>query len=61
MTDSTITLRSRRKGSGNDPAAAGNDIGRARIYTFENTDASYEILQLNLIYICLIFRIWYTS
>ena len=41
VTDSTITLRSQRKGTGNDPAAAGNDIGRARIYTFENTDASF--------------------
>ena len=41
VTDSTVTLRSQRKGTGNDPAAAGDDIGRARIYTFENTDASY--------------------
>ena len=36
-----MTLRSKRKGSGNDPTEAGSEIGRARIYTFENTDASY--------------------
>ena len=41
VTDSIVTLRDTRKGTGNDPAAAGDDIGRARIYTFENTDASY--------------------
>ena len=41
VADSTVTFRSERKGSGNDPAEAGTEIGRARIYTFENTDASY--------------------
>ena len=39
--NSTVTFRDQRKGTGNDPAAAGNEIGKARIYSFENTDASY--------------------
>jgi len=39
--DSTIILRNQRKGSGNNPTPQGGSIGRARIYAFENTDASY--------------------
>ena len=42
VADSTVTLRDTRKGTGNEPNEAGNEIGRARIYSFENTDASYE-------------------
>ena len=40
--DSTVSLRSQRKGSGNNPTPAGVSIGRARIYAFENTDAAYK-------------------
>ncbi len=40
--DSTVSLRSQRKGSGNNPTPSGGTIGRARIYAFENTDASYK-------------------
>ncbi len=40
--DSEILLRSQRKGSGNNPTPAGNEIGRARTYAFENTDAAYK-------------------
>ena len=40
--DSEILLRSQRKGSGNNPTPAGDEIGRARTYAFENTDASYK-------------------
>ena len=37
----TISLRDQRKGTGNNPGAAGNQIGFARVYAFENTDASF--------------------
>ena len=40
--DSEILLRSQRKGSGNNPTPAGDEIGRARTYAFENTDAAYK-------------------
>ena len=42
LTNSTISLRNLRKGTGNNPTPAGNEIGRARTYAFENTDASYK-------------------
>ena len=42
LDDSTILLRSQRKGSGNNPTPAGGSIGRARTYAFENTDAAYK-------------------
>ena len=41
VANSTVSFRSQRKGTGNNPSASGSEIGRARIYTFENTDASY--------------------
>ena len=40
--NSTVGLQSQRKGSGNNPNAAGESVGRARIYAFENTDAQYK-------------------
>ena len=42
LANSTISLRSRRKGSGSNPTPAGDEIGRARTYAFENTDAAYK-------------------
>ena len=42
LANSTISLRSQRKGSGNNPTPAGGEIGRARTYAFENTDAAYK-------------------
>ena len=40
--NSTVGLQSQRKPTGNNPDAAGESIGRARIYAFENTDAQYK-------------------
>ena len=42
VANSTISLRSQRKATGFNPTAAGAEIGRARTYAFENTDASYK-------------------
>ena len=42
LVNSTISLRGQRKGSGNNPTPAGDEIGRARTYAFENTDAAYK-------------------
>jgi len=42
LANSVVTLRSRRKGSGTNPSAAGDEIGRARVYSFENSDSGYE-------------------
>ena len=42
LVNSTISLRTQRKGSSNNPTPAGAEIGRARTYAFENTDASYK-------------------
>ena len=42
LANSTISLRSQRKGSGNNPTPAGSSVGRARIYAFENTDAAFK-------------------
>ena len=42
IANSTVTLRSQRKLTGNNPGAAGGEIGRARVYAFENTDSQYK-------------------
>ena len=42
ITNSVINLQSARVGSGNNPAASGSPIGRARVYSFENTDEAYK-------------------
>ena len=42
IANSVINLQAQRVGSGNNPAASGSSIGRARVYSFENTDDSYK-------------------
>ena len=42
IANSTVSLRSQRKPTGNNPTHNGAEIGRARIYAFENTDAEYK-------------------
>ena len=42
LANSLVQLRSHRRATGNNPNAAGNQIGRARVYAFENTDAAYK-------------------
>ena len=41
-TTNTVIFTNRRKSSGNNPTPAGDTIGRARVYAFENTDASFK-------------------
>ena len=42
IANSTVSLRSQRKPTGNNPGSNGSEIGRARIYAFENTDSQYK-------------------